>query len=102
MNVDVDRCRRHLQMEEADGEAARQQQSAVRFAEGVLQRTVADEPAVQEKILHPVVWPAMGWVGDVARELNAIVIALNVDQAVGQFLSTNAAIRCRESPGGRS
>ena len=85
MDIDVDRVRGHLHGQEGDGIAAHHQQPAIRLAEGMLERPVADVPAVQEEILHSVVAAALAGMGDIARKLDFALAALDPNQIVGQF-----------------
>ena len=68
MDVHIDQFGRHLHRQKRDRLTTDHQQSAIGLAQGVLQRPIADVPAVEEKILHPVVAAALAGVGDVARE----------------------------------
>ena len=63
MDVHVDHLGRHVEPQEADRLPAREQQAAIRFAQRVLQRPVADRPAVEKQVLHPAGRPgcASGW-----------------------------------------
>lgn len=53
----------------------------------VLQGPVADVPAVEKEILHPRVAAVVARRGDVPGQLDLPVVALDRNQAVGQFLA---------------
>ena len=93
MDVHIDQLGRHLQHQEGDGKAADHQQAAIGFAQGVLQGPVADVPAVEKEILHPVVAAALAGMGHVAGQLHLVLDALDPNQVVGQLAAEERAIR---------
>jgi len=52
VNIHIDQLERHFELEKADGKTPRHQQPTVRFAEGMLERSVPDVAVVEEKVLH--------------------------------------------------
>ena len=72
MHVDVDQLGRHVEPQEADRLPAGEQQAAIGFAERVLQRAVADRPAVEKQVLHPAGGAAVHRIGDEAGERDAV------------------------------
>ena len=70
-------------MEEANRKPPGQQQSAIGFAQGVLQRAIANESAVEKQVLHPIVGPIVRRVGDMAKQPHVAVLALDGDEGRG-------------------
>ena len=85
MDVDIDLFGRHLDFEKRDRIAAREQQTAIRLAECMLERPIADRAAVQKQKLHLLIRPAVGRIGDVARDPQRPIAALDADQLPGQI-----------------
>ena len=85
MDVHVDHFGRHLHRQKGDRLAADHQQPAIGLAQGVLQRPVADVPAVEKEILHPVVAAALAGMGRIAGERHLVLDALDPNQVVGQL-----------------
>ena len=103
MNVDVDQIRGHLQPEESDRRAAGQQQAAVGFAQRMLQRAIADVPAVQEQVLHAVVAPAVVRIRHVSGQADLAVVAGPTESAWPISPPKNVTMRSRQlSTAGRS
>ncbi len=87
MHVDVDHLGRHVEPQKADWLPTREQEAAIRLAQRVLQRAVADRPAVEEQVLHPTRGAAVHRIGDVTGERDAVRLAGDFDQVVGDFLA---------------
>ena len=85
MNIDVDQIRGHLQTDKGDRRAAGQQQTAIGFAQRMLQRTVADVPAVQEQVLHAVVGPAVVRIRHVSGQADLAVVAGHRNQRLADL-----------------
>ena len=79
---------RHVEPQKADRLPTCQQQAAVRFAEGVLQRAIANRPAVEEQVLHAIVGAAVHRVGDDNRESVTPSLALWISiKSLGQLVA---------------
>ena len=87
MHVHIHQLRRHLQPQKTNRLPAREQQPAIRLAQRVLQRPIANRPAVEKQVLHPAGRPAVHRIGDVAAERHAVALAVNLDQIVGQLVA---------------
>ena len=85
MNVDVDQIRGHLQTDKSDRGTAGQQQAAIGFAQRMLQRPVADVPAVQEQVLHAVVGPAVVRIRHVSGQADLAVVAGHRNQGLADL-----------------
>ena len=95
MHIHVDRVRRHVDAQKRNRITAGQNQSAVSFAQRMLQSPIADGPAVEEHILHPRMAARVGRMGDETGQPHVAVAAFDRDQRVGQFgRRKTAAIRC--------
>ena len=104
MDVHIDGLRRHFDLQHGHRISAGQQQPAIRFAQGMLQRPIADRAAVEKQILHLLIAAALRRIGDVAGQPHVAVAAFDPNQLLGQFRRrTAAAIRSTQSSvGGRS
>ena len=87
MHVHIHQLRRHLEPQEANRLPAGEQQPAIRLAQRVLQRAVANRPAVEKQVLHPAGRPAVHRIGDEAAERHAVALAVDLDQIVGQLVA---------------
>jgi hypothetical protein len=77
MHVHVHGVGRQVDPQEGDRVATRKQQSSIGLAQRVLQRAVADVPAVEKQILHPRVRAAVAGVGHEAPQVDARLAALD-------------------------
>lgn len=83
MNVDVGQVGRHVEPQKANRIAACKQQAAIGFAQGVLQRPIANVAAVEKQVLQAIIRPTVLWVGCVPLERDRRIDTLDLNQSIG-------------------
>ena len=85
MHIDVDHFRRHIHSQKTNRLSSDHQQPAVRFAQGMLQRTITNVPAVQKQVLHAVVAAADRRIADVTADPDLRIVAMDRNQRLSDL-----------------
>ena len=85
VDVHVHLLRRQVEVEERHRHPADHEEPAIRLAQGVAERAVADIAAADEEVLPLAARSALRGVGDVSPEVDGVDLALDPEQGVGQL-----------------
>ena len=100
VHVDVDRVARHLDEQVHLRAALLDRRDAVGVDDGVRDRPVLDDAAVDEDVLRPARRPLLGQRRDVAEHLHVAAVAADLDQVAAARRRADTADRAATPPAG--